>query len=764
MPDRPRFKYCFRVEAAPPDCLFLLSEHHTFLLSGSLYQKVASLIDGRRSAQDIARELQNQVSLPEIFFILMSMERKGYLVEATEGENASEAGFWENWDVDASQARDRLAAARAGLHALGSSEALAAGRDRLASALQEINVSVCGNGDNGKSANDADIDIVLVEDYLDPELERYNQYALEHQRPWILAKPVGTVLWLGPLFQPGETGCWQCLANRLEGNRPVDSFVRMKNDLSAPITVPPTALASTLQIAAGMLATAVAQWLAGDPQHPLRGVLSTLDARSLQTERHVLSRRPQCPACGTLDRNPNREPQPIVLQSALKRFTSDGGHRTTTPEETLAKHAALIDPILGVVRDLKRGQLDNDLLHVYVVPHSFPLPKDAHPSELRGNLAGRSGGKGKTDVQARVSGFCEAVERYSAGFQGDEIRHTAALKDLGDRAIHPNDCMLFSEAQYRDRHVWNAECDDLKQRVPEPFDPERAIEWVPVWSVNAETWKYLPAAYCYYGYPRERDTSSFCDSNGCATGNTLEEAILQGFMELVERDCIAMWWYNNIPRPQVDLESFEEPFFLELRDAHTSLNRTLWVLDFTNDLGIPVFSAFSRLTGSKDHQLVCGFGAHFDAKIALMRALTELSQLMPSFSTDLGSDNPYSEILLRMVPDWWREQELEGCPFLLPDPQLAAIRADAFTTVQNKDLRDDVLACAAIARQIGSELLVLDQTRPDVGLRVAKVFVPGLRHFWKRLAPGRLYEVPVKMGWLDRPRLEEEINPYPFFF
>jgi len=41
------------------------------------------------------------------------------------------------------------------------------------------------------------------------------------------------------------------------------------------------------------------------------------------------------------------------------------------------------------------------------------------------------------------------------------------------------------------------------------------------------------------------------------------------------------------------------------------------------------------------------------------------------------------------------------------------------------------------------EFLVLDQTRPDIALPVVKVIVPGLRHFWPRFGPGRLYEIPV---------------------
>jgi ribosomal protein S12 methylthiotransferase accessory factor YcaO len=62
------------------------------------------------------------------------------------------------------------------------------------------------------------------------------------------------------------------------------------------------------------------------------------------------------------------------------------------------------------------------------------------------------------------------------------------------------------------------------------------------------------------------------------------------------------------------------------------------------------------------------------------------------------------------------------------------------------------------------EMLVLDQTRPEVGMPVVKVIVPGLRHFWARFAPGRLYEVPVQMGWLGRALSEDELNPIPVFF
>jgi ribosomal protein S12 methylthiotransferase accessory factor len=67
-----------------------------------------------------------------------------------------------------------------------------------------------------------------------------------------------------------------------------------------------------------------------------------------------------------------------------------------------------------------------------------------------------------------------------------------------------------------------------------------------------------------------------------------------------------------------------------------------------------------------------------------------------------------------------------------------------------------------LVKREGLDFLVLDQTRPDIEVPVARVIVPGLRHFYRRFAPGRLYDVPVKLGWIDRPVPESNLNPlYP---
>jgi oxazoline/thiazoline synthase len=88
-----------------------------------------------------------------------------------------------------------------------------------------------------------------------------------------------------------------------------------------------------------------------------------------------------------------------------------------------------------------------------------------------------------------------------------------------------------------------------------------------------------------------------------------------------------------------------------------------------------------------------------------------------------------------------------------------AVRPDLGSKFGGLDAREQVTACVNLAKQAGLDFLVLDQTRPDIEVPVVRVIVPGLRHFYRRFAPGRLYDVPVKLGWRDRPLSEDELNP-----
>src|SRR5436190_637361 len=71
------------------------------------------------------------------------------------------------------------------------------------------------------------------------------------------------------------------------------------------------------------------------------------------------------------------------------------------------------------------------------------------------------------------------------------------------------------------------------------------------------------------------------DMTGCAAGNTLEEAIVQGFLELVERDACAIWWYNRLQRAEIDLDELGDDYLRDVRARFAAMGRGLWLLDVT---------------------------------------------------------------------------------------------------------------------------------------------------------------------------------------
>jgi ribosomal protein S12 methylthiotransferase accessory factor len=666
-----------------------------------------------------------------------------------------QAAFWDLLDVNPRDATKRLQETTVSVVSFGEIDPAP-----LHAILASLGVHV---------SNDGRLCVVLTEDYLCDELDAFNLKALTYGHPWLLVKPVGTELWIGPLFLPEKTGCWACLAHRLRGAGKVESYLQEKKNTLSPFAPPVAALPSTLQTAYNIAATETAKWIVCGQNEELEGQVVTLDTISLAKQSHRLVRRPQCPRCGDQATFAAKQAEPLVLKSCRKVFTNDGGHRTFSPEETVKKLEHHVSPITGIVSLLQPNSMwigEETSTPSYIAGHNFVhvLRDDSLDLDfLRASLQGASGGKGKQAMQAKASALCEAIERYSGVFQGDEARFRARLADLGATALHPNVCMLFSERQFKNREQWNANSSWFNW-VPEPFDEDREIEWSPAWSLTYDERRWVPTAYCYYGYSRKYNAwFARADSNGCAAGYNKEEAVLQGFLELVERDSVALWWYNRLKKPAVDLPSFAEPYFQELQAYYQTLHRDLWVLDITSDLNIPTFAAISRRNDKEVEDVIFGFGTHFDPHLAILRALTEANQSLPAvFSVTPDKNEAYLDHDSQAL-SWWKTATLENQPYLIPDKLAPKVQAD-YPRCWSDDLYTDVMTCVKIAAEKGLETLVLDQTRPDTGLCVVKVIVPGLRHFWARFARGRLYDVPVQMGWLGEPLREDQLNPQHIYF
>jgi ribosomal protein S12 methylthiotransferase accessory factor len=757
---RPRFKPGFHVVPIAPSQVILLTETRSFALEGAAYFHLAPLLTGSLTVDQVLDAVSAHVPIADVFYALRRLEVLGHVEESSETDRPrSERAFWHLYGTDAARAHERLAHATVSVSTTGLRSPAAA--DALTRALAE-----CGIRAAESETTCSDLAIVLADDYLDPELETWNRRGLAAGQPWMLAKPAGHMLWVGPIFRPGhdDAPCWACLAERIRANRQIETYLDRKARRSVPLQSPRGTVPATLSLGASLAALEAAKWIADPTLSVMRQTLLTFDLPSLEARRHHVVRRPQCPVCG--DPEIARRPRRVRLQPVRKVFDEDGGFRSSTPGETFARIAHHISPISGVVSALEPLMREAGVAFSYWAGRNFAMMGD-QLFFMRQNVRGLSGGKGTTELQAKVSALCEAIERYSGIWRGDEPATRTTAARLGDKAIDPNTCMLFSEAQYAGRREWNHGQPLTRYHyVTEPFDREREIDWVEIQSLTNDRTRYIPSAYCYYGH-RDIWEYLFClaDANGTSAGNTIEEAVLQGFLELVERDATAIWWYNRVRRPAVDLASFGLPYVAALEDYYARIQRELWVLDLTTDLGIPVFAAVSRRTDHPVEDIILGLGAHLDPRLALLRALTELNQFLPTVS---GRRPDGSAIYMFNEMDaitWWQTATLQRDPYVTPSADLPARRASHYRSLGSDDLKTDVERCVSIARAAGVEVFVLDQTRPDIdGLHVAKVLAPGLRHFWRRLGRGRLYDVPVQLGWLTEPTPEAALNPLSIFF
>jgi ribosomal protein S12 methylthiotransferase accessory factor len=724
----------FTAYVLPPTTLCLYSEHRKFFLHGELYCAIADAVGKNgKDTQVLIGELSRKFPVDQIQEALKRLYDRRYVTIASPVTTGPVAGFWASLGLPPEAAESSLANCRVRVEAID-----VKGARELTAALTNLGVRVV--------TRSADLTVTLVNDYLDRRLAEQNKRHVDDKTPWLLAQPSGAFPLVGPVFKPGESACWTCLSDRMLRNREIKGFLdRAEAHIVAESPLVQSSFGQgAIQFAAVEIAKAIASGFRTD----LNDHIASFDLMGATIVKHFVARRPQCPTCGDKKLwNPKRAPEPVGINAGTRLIMTSGGYRSVSSRTTVARYRKHVSALTGVVTKLEKMDGELPLNTNFFAQHNFSAPAMS-VDQLRSGLSGGSFGKGSTAEQAEASALMEAIERYSGIFQGDEIRITRRFTDFpeGD-AILSNDVQHFSEAQFASRH--NHQSEDSHQ-VNEPIDPSDKLEWSPVWSLRDRRFKYLPTGLLYFFYQ-----DFHTDSNGCAAGNTREEAIVQGFLELVERDAYAIWWYNRVRRAEVDLSAFDDAYIRDIKTQFADHGRRIWVLDVTSDLGVPAYVAIMHWMQDGKENIEFGSGAHFDRRIALLRSLTELSQFLSIGVMGAGGmRGDKSSLDGGLTP-----LKLENYPFLIPAKD--AIAAPPLgMNVPLDSVKEQVEACVEVARRAGYDFLVLDQTRPDVEVPVVRVIVPGLRHFYKRFGPGRLYDVPVKMGLLDRPLREDELTPF----
>jgi ribosomal protein S12 methylthiotransferase accessory factor len=565
--------------------------------------------------------------------------------------------------------------------------------------------------------------VVIVDDELDPRLEAIDRATAT---PWLLFKPRGRRPSLGPWFtaRPGGV-CWSCLCSRMLANQPVRRWLMAEGsppslvipvaiDTLAPALLPPPPLDRSLL---DVLAS---------------GAMLQLDPRTAGIVRaHHVAPRESCPSCGEGRRALGRRSGPLVVRSTPRRPDPDGGYRTHSAEDTLARLSRHVSPWTGIVADvspLPGHGTDPVPIHrsaflTCPLARSVARPADFHRVAL---------GKGRSAEQSRASALGEALERSVAQYRGDEPTVHASAEELSSaRVLSPPTLRPLSAHQLGALAPWRA---------------DEAMHWIDVDSLTRHDVCKAPSTFCYANTPfaREEERCRF-DSNGCAAGRTLEEALLQGLLEVIERDAVAIWWYNRIVAPSLPTSILGTGM---LSAIQRSLDPTSdwWLLDVTHDLETPVCVAVARRRS--DGQLRFGFGCHVEARLAAQRAATELCQLL-AVGDHRGAAFDFAKVASE--------------PYLHPSTAADGAAPALAASTEHDAISGALEACIARLAARGLEVLVHRYPAIDDALVVVKAIVPGACHIWPQLGAARLYQVPVDRGWAPRPLAEHELNPLALF-
>ena len=333
-------------------------------------------------------------------------------------------------------------------------------------------------------------------------------------------------------------------------------------------------------------------------------------------------------------------------------------------------------------------------------------------------------GKGATEVQALVSACLEFVERQCSKLSKADVLTEASFREVASTARDPRSFNLAPN---------------------KGTDPGQVIDWVWGQSVTRSEPVLVPAnlVFCPYQSDESDKFIAWTDSNGLASGNNLEEAILHGLLEVVERDAVVISEFNRLPQSGITLEDAPaEVAHLTGRLAGNGYRCSCRTA--MTDLPIPAVSCFLQHEQDPDNCSVA-FGCHLDPGLALMRAVTEAIQLLPpavNHEAWVQSGSP---------------RYYESTP-----PKTSAFRN--LENLASGDLERNIETCVSMLAKVGAEVIVVDLSLPGIPFSAVRVLATGLQplvHEDDRRLSKRFFEVPAVLGHRSAPTDPESVAFWP---
>lgn len=379
-----------------------------------------------------------------------------------------------------------------------------------------------------------------------------------------------------------------------------------------------------------------------------------------------------------------------------KRFTR-GTHRVSSPEETRARVLPLFAP-LGITRVANVTGLD--VIGIPVVAVYRPNARSLSVAQ----------GKGTSLVAAEVSGIMESLEFFHAENVSEPLLF-GSYEQL--RYVHPL-----------------IEPESLPKSQVGRFSPDLKLPWIRGVELVAEAACWVPYELVHTDFTLPLPAGSGCfplTSNGLASGNHLWEAVSHGLSEVVERDAATLF---SLLSPEqraarrVDPESVDDPECRTLLAAYERAGVVVALFDMTSDTEIAVFRAViadRELDPARPLAPSTGTGCHPSRNIALSRALTEAAQARLTVIAGSRDDLPrarYDDAADLTRLHRLRERVLNGIP---RRSFAAAPNFESESIGEDVAWQKEQLVAAGIRK-----IVVIDLTKPEFGIPVARVVVPEL--------------------------------------
>ncbi|WP_433497728.1 TOMM precursor leader peptide-binding protein [Sphaerimonospora sp. CA-214678] len=496
------------------------------------------------------------------------------------------------------------------------------------------------------------------------------------------------------------------------------------------------------------------------------GEVYELSLDSLQAQRYALLADPSCRVCGPAPADGSAAP---VIEFVSRVKKSPGRYRIRSVEELDLPMAALANPVCGALGSMARPDLS--------CPTTAPV---------NGNMTLRIsaalfdvswGGHADSYEASSRLGVLEGLERYAGGQRRGNVEPVfGSYAQLRDNALDPRECGMYREEVYRNEP-------GLRE-----FDEERAIPWVWGYSLRDERPILVPERIAYYmGKHGGEDSFVYECSNGCASGSCLEEAVLFGLLELLERDAFLLAWYGKACLPEIDLDSCVDSETRFMIDRLRLWGYDTRLFDNRVDSPIPVVSGVAVRRDGGLGRLCFAAGSSLDPEAAVRAALCEIASYVPALPKRVADRLPELRTMAKdfsKVGDINDHATLFGLPemarhadFLLLDrPKIEM--ADLYREWEQErprthDFMDDLRYCRDLITEAGHDLIIVDQTCPEqrtLGLRTVSVIVPGLIPIdfgWSKqrvLTLPRMRTAFRRAGWIGRDLLDSDLHyvPHPF--